>query len=89
MKKAEMKNALNQYQSITEQIAALEKQKAAIAERIKDAMGAEEELQIDDSTIRYKAVTTNRFDVKAFQTIHKKLYAAFLRPQTTRRFTVA
>lgn len=89
MKKADLRNALNRYQSITEQIATLEKQKADIAERIKDEMGAAEELQVDDNTIRYKTVTINRFDVKAFQNIHRKMYERFLKPQTTRRFTVA
>ena len=70
------------------QITALEAKKQAVADRIKDAMGEAEEVQCGDYTARYKNVTTSRFDAKAFQQNHKRLYAAFCRPQTVRRFTV-
>lgn len=91
MKKTELKNALAQYQELAGQIAELEKQKAAVAERIKAHMEAAgvEELQVNDTTARYKEVTSSRFDAKAFQQAHKRLYCMFCRPQAVRRFTVA
>lgn len=91
MKKTELRKALNDYQELAAQIAQLEKQKAAVADRIKahmDAAGVDE-MQIDDTTARYKEVTSNRFDSKAFAASHKRLYAMFCKPQTMRRFTVA
>ena len=89
MKKAELCRALDEYTTLARQITALEKQKAALAQRIQQGMGRAEELQIGDYTARYKPVTSSRFDVRAFAEAHKKLYAAFCRPQTVRRFTVA
>ena len=79
---------LDEYTELTRQITALEAKKQAVADRIKDAMGEAEEVQCGDYTARYKNVTTSRFDTKAFQQNHKRLYAAFCRPQTVRRFTV-
>ena len=53
-----------------------------------DAAGVDE-MQVDDTTARYKEVTSNRFDSKAFAAAHKRMYAMFCKPQTVRRFTVA
>lgn len=91
MKKTELKNALTQYQDLAAQIAELEKQRAAVAERIKTHMDTAgvEELQVDDTTARYKEVVSQRFDAKAFQEGHKRLYTMFCKPQAVRRFTVA
>lgn len=80
---------LDEYTALTQQIAMLEAQKQAVADKIKDAMGEAEEVQAGAYTARYKTVTSTRFDTKAFQQAHKKLYAAFSRPQTVKRFTVA
>lgn len=91
MKKTELRKAMNEYQQLAVQIAQLEKQKAAVADRIKahmDAAGVDE-MQVDDATARYKEVTSNRFDSKAFTAAHKRLYAMFCKPQTVRRFTIA
>lgn len=54
MKKTELRKAMNEYQQIAAQIAQLEKQKAAVADRIKahmDAAGVDE-MQVDDATAR-------------------------------------
>lgn len=80
---------LDEYTALAQQITALEAQKQAVAEKIKDAMGEAEEVQAGNYTARYKAVTSSRFDARAFQQAHKKLYTMFSRPQTVRRFTVA
>ena len=79
---------LDEYTELTRQIAGLEARKQAVADRIKDAMGDAEEVQCGDYAARYKAVTSSRFDAKAFQQAHKKLYTMFCKPQTVRRFTV-
>lgn len=75
---------LDEYTELTRQIAGLEARKQAVADRIKDAMGD----QCGDYAARYKAVTSSRFDTKAFQQAHKRLYTMFCKPQTVRRFTV-
>ena len=80
---------LDEYTALAQQIAALEAQKQAVADKIKDAMGEAEEVQAGAYTARYKAVTSSRFDARAFQQAHKKLYSAFCRPQTVRRFVAS
>ena len=75
---------LDEYTALAQQIAALEAQKQAVADKIKDAMGEAEEVQAGAYTARYKAVTSSRFDAKAFQQAHRKLYSAFCRPQILR-----
>lgn len=88
MKKAELRKCINQYQEINRQIAALEKQKEAVAERIKRHMGDNQEEQIDDFIIRYKEVTSNRLDCTALKKEYDFLYQQFLKPVTFRRFSV-
>lgn len=89
MKKSELRKAIDGYQTLSEQIAALEEQRTTLADKIKRHMGDAEEMQIDDTTIRYKSVTSSRFDTKAFQTAYTALYQQFCKAATTRRFTVA
>ena len=48
-----------------------------------------EEMTVDVFKLRYKAVTSNRFDSKAFQATHAELYAQYTKPTTYRRFSVA
>ena len=67
----------------------------AEAETIKDAIKAEmtarevDEMQVDVFKIRWREVTTNRFDTTAFKTKYSDLYNQFTTPTTTRRFSVA
>lgn len=89
MRKSELRKTLAEYQTLSEQITTLEKQRMKTAERIKTAMGEAEELQLDDTVIRYKAITSSRFDAQAFRATYDALYKQFCKPQTTRRFTVA
>lgn len=89
MKKAELCRALDEYTALAQQIAVLEKEKAAVAQRIQQGMAGAEEIQAGNYIARYKPVTSSRFDVRAFAETHKKLYTAFCRKQTVRRFTVS
>lgn len=75
-----MQSIWAEYTALAQQIASLEAQKQAVADKIKDAMGEAEEVQAGAYTARYKAVTSSRFDAKAFQQAHKKLYSGFLPP---------
>lgn len=48
-----------------------------------------EELQVGIFKIRHKAVSSNRFDTKAFKTAYSDLYEQFTRHTTGYRFSVA
>ena len=85
MKRSELRKCINQYQEIGNQIAALEKQKEVIAERIKRHMGDNELEQVDDFIIRYREVTSSRFDTTAFKAAYTDLYKQFTHPAITRR----
>lgn len=77
------------------ELEALIKQAADEAEAIKDTLKAEmvakgtEELNVDVYTVRYQTITSNRFDTKAFQKTHGELYAQYVKPTVSTRFTVA
>ena len=88
MKRSELRKCVNRYQDIGNQITALEKQKETIAERIKRHMGDNEIEQVDDFIIRYREVTSSRFDTAAFKVAYTDLYNQFTRPAITRRFTI-
>lgn len=48
-----------------------------------------EELQAGIFKVRYKAVSSNRFDTKAFKSAHSDLYEQFTRQTKGYRFSVA
>ena len=62
----------------------------SIEDELKAEMTAQnvEELTVDIFKIRYKTVTSNRFDSKAFQTANPELYNQYTKPTAYRRFTV-
>ena len=67
----------------------------AEAETIKDELKAymstsgAEEMTVDVFKVRYKAVTSSRFDSTAFKAKYSELYAQFCKPATSMRFSVA
>ena len=63
----------------------------AIEDELKAEMTAQnvEEMTVDVFKLRYKAVTSNRFDSKAFQATHAELYAQYTKPTPYLRFSVA
>lgn len=89
MKQSELRRALAEYQNITGQIEELEKRREAVAGRIKRHKGEQQGLQVDDTVIRYKPVTSSRFDFKAFAVAYEELYRQFCKAVTTHRFTVS
>ena len=84
-----MKKNLDEYASLTRQIAELEARKQAVAERIKAGMNGQEEVEGGGYIARNKAVTTSRFDTRAFRAAYEFMYNDFCKPQTVQRFTVA
>lgn len=63
----------------------------AIEDELKSGMTAQnvEEMTVDVFKLRYKAVTSNRFDTTAFKATHAELYSQYTKPTTYRRFSVA
>lgn len=63
----------------------------SITDQIKTEVLAREvdELAGSNWKITWKAVTTSRFDSKAFKATHAELYGQYTHETTSRRFTVA
>ena len=74
---------------------AMQEELAAEITAIEDELKAEcvrqgtEELQAGIFKIRYKAVSSSRFDTKAFQKAHSDLYEQYKKQTTGFRFSVA
>ena len=52
-----------------------------------DSLGTDE-YKTDLFTVRYKLVKSNRFDNKAFKSVHKDLYEAFSKESISKRFSI-
>ena len=89
MKNIDLTKTVEQYKEIATQIAALERQKDALAATIKSVMGETEELYVGAYIVRFQVIRSNRFDTTSFKKEHADLYADFLKESTSRRFTVA
>lgn len=63
----------------------------AIQDEIKAVMLEQdtEELKAGEYKVRYIAITSNRFDSKAFKAAYAALYEQFVKQTTSRRFSVA
>ena len=67
----------------------------AQADSIKDELKAHmtaqgaDEMTVGVFKLRYKAVTSSRFDSTAFKAKYGDLYAAYIKPTTSMRFSVA
>lgn len=79
---------LKELKTMAEELAA---EITAIEDSIKADMNEKgiDEMQVDVFKIRYKTVTSSRFDSAAFKTTHSELYNQYQKQTTTRRFTVA
>lgn len=69
----------------------LEAEITTIEDEIKAEMNAQgkEEITVDVFKIRYKTITSSRFDSKAFKATHAELYSQYTKPTTSKRFTIA
>ena len=63
----------------------------AIEDELKAEMTAQnvDEMTVDVFKLRYKTVTSSRFDSTAFKATHAELYAQYTKPTSYRRFSVA
>ena len=73
------------------EIEALQAEATAIEDEIKADMlnKGVDEMQVDVYKLRYKTITSSRFDSKAFKETHSELYSQYCKPTEYRRFTVA
>lgn len=80
--------ALNEWEQLMEEAKA---QAEAIKESLKDELIERnvEELEAGSYIIRYKTVSTSRFDSTAFKKHYTDLYKAFLKQTTSHRFTIS
>ena len=64
---------------------------AAIQDELKAVMIEQdaEEMKAGEYKIRYAVITSNRFDSKAFRATYDALYQQFVKPTTSRLFSVA
>ena len=85
-----LKTKVNILVEINAQIAELEK----IANKLKDDITIEmdarvtDELQAGDNIIRWKLITSFRFDSKLFKEAHSALYEQYSKQSYTKRFTL-
>lgn len=79
------------------QIKELEQQKKQTEETISDLKdeikafmekNKTSELAVDVFTVHWTESTSERFDSKAFREEHEELYSEYLRPGTTKRFSI-
>jgi predicted phage-related endonuclease len=63
----------------------------SIADELKTLMTAQgvDEMQVDVFKVRYKDVTSSRFDSAAFKVTHGELYSQYSKQTTSKRFSVA
>ena len=80
--------ALNEWEQLMEEAKA---QAEAIKESLKEELMERnvEELEAGSYIIRYKTVSTSRFDSTAFKKHYTDLYKAFLKQSTSHRFTIS
>ena len=80
--------ALNEWEQLMEEA---KTQVEAIKESLKDELIERnvEELEAGSYIIRYKTVSTSRFDSTAFKKHYTELYKAFLKQSTSHRFTIS
>ena len=87
----EMTSKVRDLKELRAEIEALEAQARSIEDEIKAEMLTRDvdEMQVDVFKIRYKTVTSSRFDSKAFKQTHSELYNQYCKTTEYRRFSVA
>ena len=79
---------LEELKTFAEEIAA---EITAVEDELKAEMTAQgaEEMTVDVYKLRYKTVTSSRFDTTAFKAAHADLYGQYVKQTAYRRFSVA
>lgn len=86
-----LKAKVRQLQELQSEIDTLTIQAESLKDQIKEEMSirAVDELETGSTTIRWKPITTTRFDAKSFREAHSRLYDQFAVKSEIRRFTIA
>lgn len=66
----------------------IQKQIDALEQDIKTDMGDTEEVTTSRYRISWQTIISKRFDTTSFKAAHEKLYAQFVKPSESRRFTI-
>ena len=90
MTERKIENRIKKLKELEQQIADLEQEADAIRCEIKADMEEQgvDELATKHFTIRWKEVITNRLDGKALKAALPEIYSQYVKPSTSRRFTV-
>ena len=91
MKNQDIRQTVNELQTLYAQADALKAEITAREAMIKEEMEAREteELNLGNVIIRFTSVLSNRFDTTAFKKLHQDLYNSFLKQVASRRFSIA
>lgn len=91
MSKNEMTSKVRELKELKALLDELNAEITAIEDEIKAEMTAMnvEEMTVDVYKVRYKTVTSSRFDSTAFKATHADLYNQYTKQTTSRRFSVA
>lgn len=78
------------YKELTAMIDELKQEAESIADEIKAEMISwnTDEIRADIYKVRYKTVTSTRFDSKSFKEKYTDLYSQFTKQTTSRRFSI-
>mgnify|MGYP000192236532 FL=1 len=81
---------VSELKALEAQKKAIEKQMEVLQEDIKKELQArgQEETEVGDWMVRFKAVISNKFNAKAFAADHPKLYRKYMGKSQAMRFTV-
>jgi predicted phage-related endonuclease len=79
---------LKELKAYREELDAEIEAKEMIVKAEMDAQGVEE-LRVGIFKVIWKTITSRRFDGMAFQATHKDLYEQYVKPSTSRRFSIA
>lgn len=91
MSRTELTSKVRELKELKAMAEELDAEITAIEDTIKAEMTAQgvDEMSVDVFKIRWKTVTSSRFDTTAFKKTHADLYSQYAKATESRRFTVA
>ena len=89
-KEKEFTAKIRQIKELEQQKEQTEETISALKDEIKDYMDKNKtsELAVDVFTVHWSESTSEHFDSKAFKKDNEELYAEYLKPSTTKRFSI-
>ena len=90
MTERKIENRIKKLKELEKQIADLEQEADVIRSELKEDMEEKgvDELTTKNFVIRWKEVITNRLDGKALKNALPEIYSQYVKPSTSRRFTI-